>query len=67
MQKDGWAALEGMANDPDSPHRFKSIELIGAYAYGKPTQPVGGDLDPDSPPLRVSVTFDHANQDADPD
>lgn len=61
MQKDGWPALENMANDPDSPHRFKSLELIGAYAYGKPTQPVAGD--DDAVPIHVSVTFDHASDD----
>lgn len=65
MQKDGWAALEGMANDPDSPHRFKSLELIGAYAYGKPTQPLSGDPDPDMPPIAVTVQFDNASQSAD--
>ncbi len=38
MNQRGWANLEAMANDPDSPHYFRANELIAAYALGKPTQ-----------------------------
>jgi hypothetical protein len=60
MQKSGWAQLQGLAMDPTSQHHFRALELIAAYAVGRPTQPVSGDPDPDMPPLRVTVTFDRA-------
>lgn len=58
MTKSGWAALEEMANDKRSPHRYRAVALIAAYAHGHPTQPIAGDADPDMPPVRVTVTFD---------
>ena len=34
----GWSILEEMARDPKSPFRARAVELISAYAYGKPPQ-----------------------------
>jgi hypothetical protein len=64
MTKSGWAALEDMAADPKSPHRFRALELMAAYAYGRPTQLVAGDADPDAAPVLVTVTFDRADNDS---
>ncbi len=52
MSGEGWAALEQMARDPKSPFRFRALELIANYAYGKPTQLVGGD---EENPLKIVV------------
>jgi len=61
MDSKGWRQLEDMAMDRKSPHRFRALELLAAYAYGRPTQPIGGDPDPDEPPVRVTITFDRAD------
>jgi hypothetical protein len=63
MAKSGWDALEEMANDKRSPHRYRAVALLAAYAHGHPTQPIAGDADPDMPPVQVTVTFDR-NADA---
>lgn len=60
MSKRGWSTLEEMASNHKSPHQYRALELITAYAYGRPTQPIAGDADPEQPPLRVTVTFDRA-------
>jgi hypothetical protein len=60
MSKTGWATLEAMANNVKSPHQYRALELITAYAYGRPTQPIAGDADPETPAVRVTVTFDRA-------
>jgi hypothetical protein len=48
-----------MASDPRSPHRFRALELLAAYAYGRPTLPLAGDPEPDAAPIEVTVTFDN--------
>jgi len=40
MQAKGWKQLESIALDPQQPHQGRALELIAAYAYGKPTQPI---------------------------
>jgi hypothetical protein len=60
MEKTGWGTLQTIATDPDSIHQMRALELVAAYGYGRPTQPVSGDPDPDMPPVRVTVTFDRA-------
>lgn len=60
MAKTGWDTLEKMASNPNSPHQYRALELITAYAHGRPTQPIAGDPDADMPPVRVTVTFDRA-------
>ena len=40
MQAKGWKTLEQLATDPDQPHQARALELIAAYAYGKPSQPI---------------------------
>jgi hypothetical protein len=60
MEKSGWNTLQNIATDPKSLHQLRALELVAAYGYGRPTQPVSGDPDPDMPPVRVTVTFDRA-------
>lgn len=60
MSKTGWATLEELASDSKSPHRYRALELLAAYAFGRPTLPVAGDADPEMAPVRVTVTFDRA-------
>ena len=50
----GWTILAEMARDKHSPHRARAIELISAYAYGKPPSElkVTGDAEH---PLALSV------------
>jgi hypothetical protein len=62
MGSKGWKQLEAMATDATSPHHYRAIELMAAYAYGRPTVPVSGDPDPDMPPVHVTVTFDRADE-----
>jgi hypothetical protein len=62
MSKSGWATLEQLATDPTSPHRFRALELLAAYAYGRPTQSPAGDPDPDMPPMVVTVMFDRNSE-----
>jgi len=38
MNIDGWPILVDMANDPKNKDRFKAVELILGYAWGKPKQ-----------------------------
>jgi hypothetical protein len=64
MQRRGWDALEEMANNKTSRDRFRSIELIAAYGYGRPTQPISGDAEPEPAPVRVTVVFDKPEADA---
>ena len=40
MTEDGWPILAEMANNPKGKDRFKAIELILGYAWGKPKQGV---------------------------
>ena len=40
MQGKGWKQLEQMATDPESTTAYQALQLIAAYAYGKPTQPI---------------------------
>jgi hypothetical protein len=40
MQSKGWTQLEALALDSDQPHQARALELIAAYAFGKPTQPI---------------------------
>jgi hypothetical protein len=40
MQTKGWRQLEHLATDPEHQHHGRALELIAAYAYGKPTQPI---------------------------
>lgn len=61
MHKTGWATLEQLATDPKSMHQMRALELVAAYGYGRPTQPVSGDPDSDMPPIQVTVTFDRAD------
>jgi len=60
MQARGWTRLERMASGR-GPHAFLAMQLLAAYAYGRPTQPVSGDPDPAAPPVRVTVVFDDAS------
>jgi hypothetical protein len=60
MTKTGWATLEAMASDPKSPHRFRALELLAVYAYGRPTLPLAGDPEPDAAPIQMTVTYDKA-------
>jgi hypothetical protein len=48
----GWQQLADLASDPTSRDRFQALALIGAYAYGKPTQPLSGE-DGNAIPIRV--------------
>ncbi|HEY8694846.1 MAG TPA: hypothetical protein VIR57_19120 [Chloroflexota bacterium] len=63
METKGWKQLEDLATSSKTPHQAKALELIASYAYGKPTQPISGDPDPDMPAIRVSVDFDRADPD----
>jgi hypothetical protein len=40
MQSKGWAKLEQMALEPEGPFAYQAMQLIAAYAFGKPTQPI---------------------------
>lgn len=52
MQAEGWRTLQELAQDPKSAHRFRALELIANYGYGKPTQLIGAD---DENPLKIVV------------
>lgn len=54
MDLEGWDKLCKLARDEGSKRHLDAIELICAYAYGKPTQPVGGD--PETPLLIKFIT-----------
>jgi hypothetical protein len=41
MSTEGWPRLRALA-EGDGPSALRALELIIAYAYGKPMQPVGG-------------------------
>jgi hypothetical protein len=58
MDRKGWQVLEELATTPRDRDRLKALELMAAYGYGRPTQPVSGDIDPEVPPVQVTVTFD---------
>jgi hypothetical protein len=58
MSKSGFATLEHLASDASSPHHYRALELLLAYAYGRPTLPLAGDADVEAPPLRVTVEFE---------
>lgn len=51
MDLEGWKRLAAMARGR-GPHAYKALELIAAYAYGKPSQPITG---PDNGPLQFAV------------
>jgi hypothetical protein len=63
MDRKGWQVLESVATDGVDRDRMKAIELLSAYGYGRPTQPVSGDVDPEVPPLQVTVVFDKPDAD----
>lgn len=42
MTEEGWDLLAAMARTPGKDQR-PALELIAAYAYGRPTQPIAGD------------------------
>lgn len=50
MNAEGWDHLLGLARTP-SKQQLPALELIAAYAYGKPTQPIDGDGE--GGPIRV--------------
>jgi hypothetical protein len=56
--KEGWAALEDIARTKNARDRMKALEMIFAYGYGKPTQPISGDPAEEAPPIEVTVVFD---------
>jgi hypothetical protein len=62
MDAKGWKQLEEMAMDKAGPHHYRALELMAAYAYGRPTLPLAGDSDPDAPPVLVTVHFDRAGE-----
>ncbi len=62
LEQGGWDQLALIAHGlVDGESSLAAIKLMAEYAYGKPTQPISGDPDPDMPALRVSVTFDDAS------
>lgn len=52
MEKSGWKTLRDMAADPKSEHRYRALELIAHYAYGKPAQRLEH-TGPDGKPLII--------------
>lgn len=58
MDRYGWGVLEDLATAKGGRDQLRAVELMAAYGYGRPTQPVSGDADPETPPLRVTVVFD---------
>lgn len=65
MDDEGWDNLAEMARDKKHRDRFRSNELLAAYGYGRPTQPIAAEADSDAPPLRITVTFDKPDADED--
>lgn len=52
MESEGWKRLSGMARGRGQ-HAYRALELIAAYAYGKPSQPITG---PDDGPIQLAVS-----------
>jgi hypothetical protein len=44
MEKDGWKDLMEVARNAHDKDRVRALELIAAYAYGKPSQEVKHDV-----------------------
>jgi hypothetical protein len=63
MDREGWQVLEEIARAKGGRDQLKAIETLAAYAYGRPTQPLSGDADPETPPIQVTVTFDKPDAD----
>lgn len=57
METEGWAILQDMARDKKGRDRQRAIELLAAYAYGKPatTVKIGGDEDNPTPIRYIAV------------
>jgi len=51
MSEEGWKRLSSMARGRGK-HAYRALELIAAYAYGKPNQPISG---PDNAPLQITI------------
>jgi hypothetical protein len=56
--KEGWTVLQEIAAERHGRDRMRAVELLFAYGYGRPVQPMSGDVDPEAAPLRVTVVFD---------
>ena len=65
MNREGWDMLEEVARERHGRDRLRALETIAAYAVGRPTQPISGDVDPEAPPIQVTVTFDKPEAAAD--
>jgi hypothetical protein len=63
MERKGWAVLEEIATTQRDRDSIKAVELMAAYGYGRPTQPISGDADPELPPIQVTVVFDKPDAD----
>lgn len=50
MEEEGWRKLNGMARGR-GPFAYQALQLIAAYAYGKPSQPITG---PDDGPIQLA-------------
>jgi hypothetical protein len=50
MEADGWKRLNRMARGR-GPFAYQALQLIAAYAYGKPSQPITG---PDDGPIQFA-------------
>jgi hypothetical protein len=57
----GWEQLVRIAHGLTGGDPMPALRLLTEYAYGKPTQPISGDLD--LPGIQVSVSFDRATFD----
>ena len=54
MEADGWRILIDMASDPKAKEQRYALELIAAYAYGRPKQ--GVELSgPDGAPVQIDL------------
>ena len=38
MESEGWTSLISMAQNPKDRDRYRALDLLAAYAYGKPKQ-----------------------------
>jgi hypothetical protein len=38
MESEGWTSLISVAQNPKDRDRYRALELLAAYAYGKPKQ-----------------------------
>jgi len=63
MNQEGWAALEELAMTKGARDRHRALETLAAYAFGRPTQYIAGEPDPEVPPVQVTVVFDKPDTD----